>query len=81
MPCFALMPSVTKSVALPFSIPPVYVCVPTQTIRNQSVSDALHCAEASPAIHVMADNVVCRLTDIFDHKYISPKNLDRSCVI
>jgi hypothetical protein len=67
MPCFALMPSVIKSVALPFSVPSVYECVPTQTIRNHSVFDALHCAEASPsAIHVMVDNAVCRLTDIFD---------------
>ena len=60
----------------------VSLCVLTQTIRNQSVFDALHCAEASPsARHVTADNAVCRLNDIFDHKDISPKNISRFCVI
>jgi hypothetical protein len=60
----------------------VSLCVLTQTIRNHSVFDALHCAEASPsARHVTTDNAVCRLTDIFDHIDISPKNINKSCVI
>jgi len=60
----------------------VTLCVPTQTIRNHSVFDAVHCAEASPsARHVMADNAVCRLIDTFDHTDISSKNINRSCVI